>query len=288
MSNYILKTLAYNKQVRIFFMENTDMVKEICNYKNISKSLKTALGETVSIATLMSGTLKGNQRVSIKINTSNRRYKIFADADSMGNIRGYINDTLLNAPLDTINNLTVEELIGDKGYIQVLKDLGMHSIFTGVTDMPYRNIVDDFSYYFKQSEQTDTIFSVNMTYNGNNEVELCRGIMAQLLPGAHICLIDTIKEVVSQNQCILSNLRESENFNKIPYLLFRDIEIVEQYPVQLFCGCSKEAFYPMLYSLNKDELVDAYKNEKSMEIVCNACGKKYSFSPQEIRSLAQR
>ncbi len=266
-------------------MENTDMIKEICNHKNISKTLKTALGETVSIATLMSGTLKGNQRVSIKINATNRKYKIFADVDSMGNIRGYINDALLNAPLDTINNLYVEELIGDKGCIQVLKDLGMHNIFTGITDMPYRNIIDDFSYYFKQSEQIDTIFSVNMVYNEYNEITLCRGIMAQLLPGAPINLIDTIKEIISENQSILS--REIENFKEIPFLLFRDIEIVEQYPVQFICGCSKEAFYPMLYSLNKEELVDAYKNEKPMEIVCNVCGKKYSFSPQEIRNLTQ-
>ena len=287
MDNYILKTLAYNKQVRIFFMENTEMIKGICSHKNISKTLKTALGKTVSIATLISGTLKGNQRVSIKINASNRSYKIFADVDSRGNIRGYINDELLNAPLDNINNLSVEELIGDKGYIQVLKDLGMYSIFTGITDMPYGNIIDDFSYYFKQSEQTDSFFSVNMVYNENNEITLCRGIMAQLLPGGHISLIDTIKEIISENQSILSNLGERENFKEIPYLLFRDIEIVEQYPVQFLCGCSKEIFYPILYSLNEEELVDAYKSEKSIEIVCNVCGKKYAFSSQEIKNIVK-
>lgn len=287
MNNYILKTLVYNKQVRIFFMENTDMIKEICNHKNINKSLKTALGKTVSIAALISGILKGNQRVSIKISASNRNYKIFSDVDSMGNIRGYINDALLNAPLDDINNLSIEELIGDKGYIQVLKDLGMHNIFTGITDMPYGNIVDDFSYYFKQSEQTDSFFSVNMVYNENNEITLSRGIMAQLLPGAPVSLIDTIKEIISENHSVLSSLREDGNFKEIPFLLFRDIEMVEQYPVQFLCGCSKEVFYPMLYSLNKEELVDAYKSEKSIEIVCNVCGKKYSFSPREIRTLVQ-
>ncbi|GLC29593.1 Hsp33 family molecular chaperone HslO [Clostridium omnivorum] len=287
MNNYILKTLAYNKQVRIFFMENTDMIKEICNNKNISNTLKTALGKTVSIGTLISATLKGNQRVSIKVNASNSQHKIFADVDSMGNIRGYISDALLNEPLDTINNLSVEELIGDKGYIQVMKDIGMHSVFTGVTDMPYRNIVDDFSYYFKQSEQTDTFFSVNMVYNEDNEIILSRGIMAQLLPGAPISLIDTIKEITFENQLILSNFNDRKNFKEIPHLLFRDIEIVEQYPVQFLCGCSKEFFYPMLYSLNREELVDAYKSEKSIEIVCNVCGKKYSFSPQEIKNLVQ-
>lgn len=288
MKNYILKTLANNKQVRIFFMENTDMINEICNHKNLSKSIKTVLGNTISIATLISGTLKGNQRVSIKINASNGNYKIFADVDSLGNIRGYVNDALLNSPLNQMNNLSVEELIGHKGHIQVLKDLGMYNIFTSITDMPYGNIVDDFSYYFKQSEQTDSFFYVNMIYNENNEITLCRGIMAQLLPGAPINLMDTIKETISENHSILSSFEKRKNFREVPYLLFKDIEIVEDYPVQFLCGCSKEAFYPMLCSLNEEELVDAYKNEKSMEIVCNVCGKKYTFSPQEIKTLYNR
>ncbi|MPM37153.1 33 kDa chaperonin [bioreactor metagenome] len=287
MNNYILKTLAYNKQVRIFFLEGTDMIKEICNHKNINRTLKDALGKTVSIATLISATLKGNQRVSIKVSGSNRKHKIFADADSMGNIRGYISDELLNAPIDNRDDLSIEEVIGHKGCIQVLKDLGMHSIFTGITDMPYGNIVDDFSYYFKQSEQTDSFFSINMVYNDNNEVILCRGIMAQLLPGAATSLIDTIKETIFENHSILSNLGHSESLKEIPHLLFEDIEIVQQYPVQFFCGCSKEGFYPMLYSLSKEELVDAFQNKNSMEIVCNVCGKKYSFSSQEIKNLIQ-
>lgn len=285
MNNYILKTLAYNKQVRIFFLDGTDMIKEICNHKNIGKTLKDALGKTVSIATLISATLKGNQRVSIKVSASNRKHKIFADADSMGNIRGYISDELLNAPIDNIEGLSIEEVIGYKGCIQVLKDLGMHSIFTGITDMPYGNIVDDFSYYFKQSEQTDSFFSINMVYNDNNEIVLCRGIMAQLLPGAPTGLIDTIRETIFENHSILSSLGDNESLKHIPYLLFDYIEIVEQYPVQFLCGCSKEVFYPMLYSLSKEELIEAYKHEKSMEIVCNVCGKKYSFSSQDIKNL---
>ncbi|WP_291575822.1 Hsp33 family molecular chaperone HslO [Clostridium sp. UBA4548] len=284
MNNYILKTLAYNKQVRIFFLDGTDMIKEICNHKNIGKTLKDALGKTVSIATLISATLKGNQRVSIKVSASNRKHKIFADADSMGNIRGYISDELLNVPIDNIEGLSIKEVIGHKGCIQVLKDLGMHSIFTGITDMPYGNIVDDFSYYFKQSEQTDSFFSINIVYN-NNEVVLCRGIMAQLLPGAPTGLIDTIRETIFENHSILSNLGDNESLKHIPYLLFNDIEIVEKYPVQFLCGCSKEVFYPMLYSLSKDELEDAFQNKKSMEIVCNVCGKKYSFSSQDIKNL---
>lgn len=287
MSNNIIKTLAYNKQVRILFMDNTAMIKEICYGKNMSRVLKTVLGETVSIASLISATLKDNQRISLKVNASNRKYKIFADADSLGSVRGYISDELLNAPVDYIDNLSVEQLIGDKGCIQVLKDLGMHSIFTGITDMPHGNIVDDFSYYFEKSEQLPTLFSINMVYNENNEIVLSRGVMAQLLPYAPISLIDDIKEIISENLRVLLTPEENKAFKEIPCLLFEDINIVGFNPVQFFCGCSKETFYPMLYSLNKEEMAEVYEKNRSIEMVCNVCGKKYSFNSEEIRNLIQ-
>lgn len=53
--------------------------------------------------------------------------------------------------------------------------------------------------------------------NENNEITLCRGIMAQLLPGAPISLIDNIKKIISENHSILSNLGEGRNFKEILY-----------------------------------------------------------------------
>jgi molecular chaperone Hsp33 len=285
MDNYIIKTLAYKKQVRIFFMENTKIVREICEQKGMNKLLKTALGKTVSIASLISGTLKGDQRVSLRINATNRKYKIFADVDSLGNIRGYICDELLNAPLDLMDNVSMKQLIGAKGYIQVMKDLGMNSIFTGVTEMPYRNIVDDFSYYFKQSEQTTTLFSLNLVFNEDNEIVLSRGILAELLPGAPLSFMDDIKTIIADNQVLLNSKESDKTFEEIAHLLFDGLQVMVVDPIQFFCGCSKEMFYPMLYSLDKEELTYAYENTKSIEIVCNVCGEKYSFNAAEIKHL---
>jgi len=285
MGNYIMKTLAYNKQVRILFVENTDIIKEICDHKNMNKLLKTTLAKTVSIASLISGTLKGNQRISLKVNASNRKYKIFADVDSMGNIRGYINDELLNASLDYTSNFSIEQLIGNKGCIQVMKDLGMNGVFTGITEMPYGNIVDDFSHYFKQSEQIPTLFSLNIVFNEKDEIVSSRGILVQLLPGAAIGLIDDIKKIISDNKFSLLTFKNNMTLKEISHLLFEDIQVLGFDQIQFFCGCSKDIFYPMLYSLNKEELFYAHENNKPIEIVCNVCGKSYSFDKDEIKSL---
>jgi molecular chaperone Hsp33 len=285
MNNWIIKTLAYNKQVRILFMDNTNMIKEIFKGKTMNKLLKSSLGKTVSIASLMSGVLKGNQRVSLKINTSNPDFKIFADADSNGNVRGYLSDAWLDASFDDMHNLTMEQLIGNKGSIRVISDLGMNNIFTGITDMPYKNIVDDFSYYFKQSEQIPTHISYNIVFDSKNEIILSRGIFVQLLPGAPANLINKIKKIISENYSFLSSTENNTAFKEIVLKLFDESEVIGMESLQLFCGCSKEMLYHILHSLSKDELVDSVQHNKPIETVCNICGTKYSFDPNEIKNL---
>jgi molecular chaperone Hsp33 len=285
MENYLIKTLAYNKQARILFVENTDLIGTVCNHDSMNKLLKTALGTTVSVASMLTGILKGNQRISLKVKASNHHYKILADVDSTGNIRGYISDELLNAPSNDLNNVSIEQLIGNRGCMQVTKDIGMDNVFTGITDMPYGNIVDDMAHYFKQSEQLPSCFSVNIVFNENNEIVLSRGVMAQLLPGAPVRIINRIRNVISDHQSNLIDSENSKTFKELPYSLFEDIDIIGIEPLRLFCRCSKEILYPMLYTLDKEELANAYENNSLMEIVCNVCGKKYTFDSSEIASL---
>lgn len=285
MENYIIKTLAYNKQVRILFVDNTKMIKEICNKDNMNKLLKGTLGKTVSIASLLSGVLKGPQRMSLKVNTSHPNYKVFANVDSQGNVRGYLSDHLMNSPFNETNQVTIEQLIGNKGYIQVIQDLGMNSIFTGITDMPYGNIVDDFSHYFNKSEQTPTFIALNITFDKNNDIILSRGLFIQLLPGASIMLIEQVKKVISENQFVLTNADSIEVVKECLLHLFDDSTFIGKNAVQFLCRCSKEMFYGMLYSLGKEELLDSVQKNKQMETVCNSCGAKYYFSPLEIKKM---
>src|SRR5690606_17939357 len=98
---------------------------------------------------------------------SEPKYKVFADADAKGNVRGYLNGELLKISNDPINKISLDRLIGNKGTIRVIKGSAMNQ-FTGITDMPYRNIVDDISHYFIQSEQTQTYIGANLGFGNDN------------------------------------------------------------------------------------------------------------------------
>lgn len=286
MNNYITKILASNKQARILFAENTDLIRELCSKQNTNQLLNTLLARTVSCASLFIGLLKDDHRISLKVSASNRDYKIVADVDAAGNVRGFVSDELLNAALDEETSLfTVKEMIGDRGCIQVTNDIGMNRIVTGITDMPYRNIVDDISHYYAQSEQTPTWMSTYIVFNEQDEIELSRAVLIQLLPGSPSTLLRQISSRIVENRSLFSNATSNGIKKEQLVTLFDDAEFLETRPIQLFCGCSKEMFYSMLYALGREELSNAYVSSSTIEFACNRCGAKYLFHPEELSSL---
>jgi molecular chaperone Hsp33 len=286
MANALMKTLAYSKQARILFVNNTDLIRTICHRPAIrSKLLRHALGITVSAASLLAGTLKDHQRLSLKIKASHPASKWFADVDAQGNVRGYLSSELLHAPPASLDELSLPQFIGDRGFIQIVKDVGMYRNVTGITDMPCRNIVDDLSHYFQQSEQTPTHFAIHLDYMDDNQLRTSIGILAQLLPGAPDGLMDTIKEAAQRLPHLPSSKLNGEAFRQIPFQLFDDIEIIDTVPVQAFCGCSKEMMLPMLYALGKNELTAACEKNDSIELICRNCGNSHVFAPDEIKKL---
>lgn len=289
MANVLIKTLAYKKQARILLVNNTDLISAVCHRPAVrSKLLRRSLGLTVSAASLLAGTLKDRQRLSLSIKANRSGYKWFADVDSQGNVRGYASDELLNAPYASLDKLTIAQLIGDRGFIQIVKDVGMYRNVTGITDMPYRNIVDDLSHYFHQSEQTPTHFALRIDNMDDGRIGTSVGILAQLLPGAPDGLLDRIKEAAQRLFALSSSELNGEAFRQVPFLLFDDIEIMDEMPVQAFCGCSKEMMLPMLHALGHDELAAACEANESMEMTCQICGSSYRFTPDEIRKLLDR
>jgi len=287
MENVLIKGLAFDKKARIFFINNTELLKTICCRPAVkSQLLRHVLGLTVSAASLLVGTLKEQQRLSLKIQTSHSAHKLFADVDSLGNVRGYASDDLLKAPAESLDKMTIPQFIGDTGFIQIAKDVGMFRSFTGITDMPYRNIVDDLSHYFHQSEQTPTCFALHIVYTEDGQVQTSVGMLAQLLPGASKGLMGDIKEAIKPLPEIPPSKLNGETFGQVPFLFFKEnIEIKEAIPVRAYCGCSKEMMISMLYSLGKEELNSACGKDDSIEVVCRGCGQSYLFEPHEIKKL---
>jgi molecular chaperone Hsp33 len=282
MKNRIIKTLIFNKQLRLYLINNTELIEEILQIKEQSNIIiNTALANSVTIATLLSATLKGNQRLSTTLTMSNPKYKIHTDADAHGNIRGYANNYLLSQG----QYKTIKQLIGLKGAIRMIKGVDMNQ-FTGITDMPYQNIDKDFAHYFKQSEQTDTLFKTHVDWEGNGTIKNSYGFYAQLLPNSSEGLLKIVEEKSEMLISILKGLPHSTEVEVINLLnrYFSGVEFIGYSSAQFFCGCSKAMFYGLLHSIDKSELKEYVQTGKSITSTCNICGRNYHFNTDEMKT----
>lgn len=287
--NLLIKTLACRRQARIFFVNNADLLNTICRRPAVrSRRVRHAFALTVSAASLLSGTLKDHQRLSLKVKASRPGCAWYADVDALGNVRGHLGEGWLNAAPEDLDRLSVPQLIGDRGFIQMVKDVGMNRNVTGITDMPRRNIVDDLTHYFNQSEQTPTHFAIHIDYDDDGGVRTGVGVLAQLLPGAPEGLMDRIREAARRLPHISLSNAEGGAFRKLPFLLFDDIDVLDEVRVQAYCGCSKAMMLPMLHALGTGELAAACERNEPVEILCRICGQSYRFMPEEIRRLLSR
>jgi len=288
MRNTILKALVFDKQVRLFFVDNTVLINEIISLnKHNHRMLNLALGKIVSGISLLSATLKGEQRLSATITMSNPIYKIFADTDAHGNVRGYASQSFLKA--EGMKGVSIKDLIGHKAFIRIIKGSHMNQ-FTGITDMPYQNIDDDLAHYFKQSEQTETIIETNLALGEKNTILYSFAMYAQLLPGAPNHLLNEIKEKMDTNSILFKKLKDMDNIQiqKLLNNYFSGSEIIGQNQVQFSCGCSKEMFYGLLHSLENKDLMEYILANESIETSCHICGRIYLFYPAEIQTFIRK
>ncbi|AJD89643.1 hypothetical protein JMA_03260 [Jeotgalibacillus malaysiensis] len=281
MSNQISKTLVFDGQVRLYFVNNTELVQELFDlHGNTPLPLKVMLGKTVSAMSILSGTLKGKERMNLQVTMSQQAYQLFAEAEASGNIRGYLNEKLLKA--EGFENAPTKDIIGPSGRIRVIKGSGMNQ-FTSFTAMLNQDIDLDIANYFAQSDQTPTFIQTDIQLNENGEIQSSNAVYAQLLPGASTTLLSIVKRAFSQQTNLVSRLNTAlpEELEG----LFGNVKLIGSSSTQFFCGCTKEMFYGMLLSMNEEEMKLAIEKNEEIEAFCHICGKTYYFDQQDLFNL---
>lgn len=170
--------------------------------------------------------------------------------------------------------------------IRVIKGSEMNQ-FTSITDMPNQHITDDIANYFVQSDQTPTYLYSDIQLDNEASLLSSHALYAQLLPGAPPQLLSEVKMIVKANPDIFSKLNAEEASDSEEALtqLFGDAKIIGHSSSQFFCGCSKEMFYGMLYSLSEEEIKRSMDQNEGIEAFCHICGKTYAFEQKEMQQL---
>lgn len=278
-----IKALALNETIRVYILKNTDTVNDAIKKHNLWPSSASVLGKLLSMGQMMGHMLKGNEALTIKVSGNGYLGKAIVDANSKGEVRGYVDEAHLNF-INSNGGINDIYAIGNEGIIEVIKDLKMKESFTSSIALS-GNIASDFTYYFYESEQTPSLVSLGITINEENKCDISGGIIIQVLPNAsdnEISYIESKADTLNN----FSNILKKYTTEEILYLLFENnYKILDEVNVSFKCSCSKDSFSRSLLTLGSKTLEEIVNEDHHIETKCFYCNSIYDFNEQEIQLL---
>ncbi len=284
MTDYLIRALAYNNQVRAFAINGTDLVNKAVSIHGLNPVAAIALGRGL-MGTAMLNYMQKDKNVvtTLQIVGEGPMKGLVCIADRFGTLKGYIkNNDYESYGLD--GPFGVGACLG-KGVLNIIHDLGLKSPYTGMVPLQSGEIGDDLAYYFTTSEQTPSLVALGVKLLPNQQVSLAAGIIIQLLPGADEKIITSIEQQVINMKSATELLKKTNSPEGMIRALMNntDVVITERVEIGYKCNCSEEKMLQGILSIGKKAVTEMINEQEVIETRCHFCQQNYHFSREKLK-----
>lgn len=288
MENILKKYLAYDGMVKVVLVNGTKMVSEARNIHNLSNVTTAALGRTLIMTAIMSSKLKDkDNKITVQIKGDGPIGSIVTCGNSNLDIKGYVSVPDVELPLNDIGKLDVAKAVG-KGYLNVIKDIGLKEPYIGYSNLVTSEIAEDFAYYFVTSEQTPCAVALGVNISKENKVDMAAGYIIEPLPDCSEDIIDIIESINMNISSVTGLMMDLDNMDDVAKTITGDNNIVciEELNPSYKCDCSTSRIDKTIIALGKDEAFKILEeNNNVVEVNCNFCNKTYKYNKEMVEKL---
>lgn len=290
MEDYMVRATAADAQIRAFACTAREMVEKARQIHNTSPIITAALGRLLSAGAMMGSMLKGDKELlTLQIKGDGPVQGLIVTADSLGNVKGYpeVPDVIL--PANAQGKFDVAGAVG-KGYLSVIKDMGLKEPYVGQTELQTGEIAEDLTYYFATSEQVPSSVGLGVLMNRDNTVCQAGGFIIQLMPFAEDEVIEKLEKNLQKISSVTSILKEGNTPEQMLEILLEGLnpEVLDKMPIAYSCNCGRQKIEKVLISLGAEEIQDMIEDGKEIEVNCHFCNAQYKFSVEELKTILQQ
>ncbi|MEK5038382.1 Hsp33 family molecular chaperone HslO [Sporosarcina sp. FSL K6-3457] len=289
MKDYLVKATAYNNQVRAYAAITTETVGEAERRHQTWPTASAALGRSMTAGVILGAMLKGEEKLSIKIAGGGPIGTILVDANTKGEVRGYVTNPQTHFDLNDQGKLDVKRAVGTDGMLTVSKDIGLQQPFVGYVPLVSGELGEDFTAYIVNSEQVPSSVGVGVLVNPDQTIQAAGGFIIQLMPGTDDKTIQLIEERLKDITPISSMVEQGMTPEQIleQVLGAGNVKFLETIPVQFQCQCSEERITNAIISLGGAEIQDMIQTDGQADANCHFCNENYHFSKQDLEVLLE-
>lgn len=284
MSDYIIRGMAANNQVRFFAANATDTVEKARITHHTSPVVTAALGRLLIGGALMGAMNKNDtDTLTIRIQCQGPISGLLVTADSLGHVKGYVSEPEVMLPAKDLTKAI------DLGVMSVIKDIGLKEPYVGQTHLVASDIANDLTYYFVTSEQIPSSVAAGVLLNSDTSVLKAGGFIIQLLPFAEENVISDLESRL-KGFSFTTLLEQGKSVEEIINILFDgyNVDFTDKMDCAYVCDCNKERVEKAVISMGRAEIASMIEDNEPVEVVCDFCRTKYTFSTEELYEILKK
>lgn len=291
MSDYLVRATAADAQVRAFAVWTKETVERARAAHNTSPVVTAALGRLLTAGAMMGAMLKGEKDVlTLQILGDGPMKGITVTADSKGHVKGYANEPQVLIGANEKGKLDVAQAVG-KGYLRVIKDMGLKEPYIGQTVLQTGEIAEDLTYYFASSEQVASSVGLGVLLDRETVgVSQAGGFLIQLMPFTGEEVIAKLEQNLAKIDSVTRLFEAGNTPEQILEIVLEglDPQINDTAPVSFHCDCDKARVEKALISIGRKELEELIEEGKEVELNCHFCSTRYEFTIEELKEILKK
>lgn len=286
MKDYLVKAFAFDSTVRIYAANTTNLVAHAQKIHDLWPTSAAAFGRLLTVSVIMGAMYSGDQELTIRVESDGPIGGMATTTNAHGEVRGYIGNNHVFLQYDS-GKLNVGQAVGN-GFIYITKDLKVRDMFTSSSEIMTGEIAEDFAYYFTVSEQIPSAVGLGVLVDIDNTVAASGGFILQVMPGCKSETIDKIEQILKEIKPVSEMIKEDYTPEMIVQAIAGDeYQLLEHLELNYKCDCSKEKFEKGIISLGIEELTTLKEEDEEVEVICQFCTKKYTFTKDDLEKLIE-
>lgn len=270
----------------------TELVRDTQRRHGLAPTTAAALGRLATGTTLLGGSLKGSERLSLQIVGNGPIGSVVAEValNSPHEIgtRAFARHPEVDLPLNALGKFDVGSAIGT-GRLQVTKSYEIGQPYVGIVELRTGEIGDDLAGYLLHSQQIPSVVALGVSADRDG-ISAAGGIIAQVMPNADESVFSHLEEQAAKMTSVTSLIRDGAAPRDIMNALTGGLPLRSfgSYSVSFTCRCTREKVETALLGLGRDELTKMAHEEEKTEAICEFCRHAYYLNSQEVLDLAGR
>ncbi|MDO5037183.1 MAG: Hsp33 family molecular chaperone HslO [Tissierellia bacterium] len=288
MTDRLIRAIDKTGSIRAHLVIGKDLVEEARQIHQTSKTATAALGRSLLAGLLLRANLKNKEdSLTLNILGDGDLGRIVVTGHNKGQVKGYVDHPQADRPSRADKKLDVGGLVGHKGSLQVVMDLGLKEAYEGRVELVNGEIAEDVAYYLNQSEQVNSAVGLGVLVDKDLSVKQAGGFIIQLLPGVKEETISQLEKDLEGIQSVTKFLEEGMDLEELLKALVPsfDMEIIHEEPVFFQCECSREKVIDSIASLPDEDIKEMIHEDHGAEISCYFCKTSYQLNEEDLQEI---